>query len=355
MLWKKKNLKIPPYLKQWWNLINHCRSFDLHQFRQTRFIKISKMPIIKISIVVLLTLRNWASCCSESTATFYLFKNDHLNYADIITAADLNSTSFDFDLPTKIIIHGWLSNMNEYPLAEMRKQYLERTTRPANVISVDWSELAKGGNENVSNIFQELDSYLQTLDSVNLVSECIAGLIEKIFEGSSNEIHVIGFSIGAHVAGIAANYLPDRKMHRITGLDPASPGFMTSDLKDKLDAGDADFVDVYHTNVMLKGLLSPHGHVDFYFNLGISQPGCDYWDTRCNHFRSAQYFAESINSEDGFWGHEGWMCLLGNLLGNFEFCKGNNVALSGDLVDSNDRGVFFVKTKDASPYALGLS
>lgn len=53
------------------------------------------------------------------------------------------------------------------------------------------------------------------------------------------------------------------------------PLFWGSDPREKLDKGDAKFVDVIHTNVLVKGKLEPCGHVDFYCNGGKNQPGCD--------------------------------------------------------------------------------
>lgn len=52
------------------------------------------------------------------------------------------------------------------------------------------------------------------------------------------------------------------------------PLFVTTDTKKKLDKGDAKFVDVLHTNALEKGKLEASGHVDFYANGGITQPGC---------------------------------------------------------------------------------
>ena len=46
--------------------------------------------------------------------------------------------------------------------------------------------------------------------------------------------------------------------------------FQDLDATKRLDAGDALFVDVIHTNKT----LTPMGHVDFYPNGGDVQPGC---------------------------------------------------------------------------------
>lgn len=51
------------------------------------------------------------------------------------------------------------------------------------------------------------------------------------------------------------------------------PLFITADTDNKLDATDAQFVDVYHTNSLVQGKMEKCGHVDFYLNGGILQPG----------------------------------------------------------------------------------
>jgi len=64
------------------------------------------------------------------------------------------------------------------------------------------------------------------------------------------------------------------------GLDPSSLGFKDSwfclwRLSERLDKGDATFVDVIHTARGIQGISEPIGHVDFYPNNGYSpQPGC---------------------------------------------------------------------------------
>lgn len=71
-----------------------------------------------------------------------------------------------------------------------------------------------------------------------------------------------------------SNNLAPYKVPRITGLDPAMPGFSTVSNENKLDPSDGDFVDVLHTNAFLQGVVQQSGHVDFYMNGGVFQPGC---------------------------------------------------------------------------------
>ncbi|CAN7991826.1 unnamed protein product, partial [Ixodes pacificus] len=94
-------------------------------------------------------------------------------------------------------------------------------------------------------------------------------------------------------------------------LDPANALFTNSGVH--LRASDADFVDVIHTNrgkasKWKMGIDKQCGHVDFYPNGGSRQPGCNWLSTfvilkllcyiGCSHRRSAEYFVESLKSED---------------------------------------------------------
>lgn len=59
------------------------------------------------------------------------------------------------------------------------------------------------------------------------------------------------------------------------GLDPAFPLFEPGSKSERLNAGDADFVDVIHTDGGIFGYPWPLGHADFFPNGGIPlQPGC---------------------------------------------------------------------------------
>lgn len=111
-------------------------------------------------------------------------------------------------------------------------------------------------------------------------------LMDTIKLGSSpRNWHIIGFSLGAHVAGCASEMLKKKNLliERITGLDPASPFFKNHLIRQrskKLDISDARFVDIIHTDGSETltdgfGILKPMGHVDFFPNGGREQPGCN--------------------------------------------------------------------------------
>lgn len=100
------------------------------------------------------------------------------------------------------------------------------------------------------------------------------------------DFHLIGYSLGAHIAGYAGNIV--KGIGRISGLDPASFYFRDAEKSVKLDANDAEFVDVIHTDVSSRlgfGLKEAMGHVDFYPNGGKNQPGCSHSNLKL--FRAA--------------------------------------------------------------------
>ena len=68
---------------------------------------------------------------------------------------------------------------------------------------------------------------------------------------TASRVHLIGHSLGAHVVGFLGKAVQERglpKLARITGLDPAQPAFDLAGPAGRLDKGDAEVVDVVHTN-----------------------------------------------------------------------------------------------------------
>lgn len=288
-------------------------------------------------------LVNTNQTCPDDEVTFFLYTRDNPFKGQRIVVTDTDSnldvTYFNSSNPTKIIVHGYNSDMQMSSLVEVKDEYLKKGEY--NLIAIDWNRLAVG------------PCYPIAVYNVPHVGQCLAQLIRRLEFHGAKDLHVIGFSLGAHVPAFSANYLKPYKLERITGLDPAMPLFVAVDNDEKLDSSDANFVDVYHTNAFIQGKLEPSGHIDFYMNGGVNQPGC--WENRnpfgCNHHRSAEYFAESINSDKGFWG---WPCpgFLPYLLG---LCPPRYPAvLAGDKVDQRYKGFHLVRTKSQSPYAEGM-
>ncbi|XP_050089310.1 uncharacterized protein LOC126573332 [Anopheles aquasalis] len=283
--------------------------------------------------------------CSNTDIRFYLFTRsnpDDRQYIHIDESwekSNLSSSYFNPSHPVKVIIHGYNADMFLTPLINMKGEYLSRGNY--NLIFVDWSDLAHG------------PCYPSAVHNTRHVGSCIGQMINRIIDAGTDNVHLIGFSLGAQVTNYVSTTVRPFRIRRITGLDPAMPLFITAAADDKLDPTDAEFVDVIHTNALVQGKIERCGHVDFYVNGGIMQPGC--WGSgqnpmACSHHRAPDYYAESIRSLTGFWG---WSCqsYVYYLLG---FCPQNERQIvAGEDCPTGTEGMFMITTNAASPFAIG--
>lgn len=99
-----------------------------------------------------------------------------------------------------------------------------------------------------------------------LIGSALVGLTKFV---PIKDIHLLGHSLGAHICGSAGRTFTkftNRKIVRITGLDPARPCFSEGERLSGLQRGDADFIDIIHSNSGVLGVQDPIGDVDFYPN-----------------------------------------------------------------------------------------
>ncbi|XP_070982862.1 lipase member I-like [Oncorhynchus clarkii lewisi] len=171
-------------------------------------------------------------------------------------------------------------------------------------------ELLEAGLVNVLVADWLLPPEQEITEGARQVGERLAQTIQTLLEdqGSSPELfHLVGFGVGAHVAGVTGACL-EGTIGRITGLDPFSPVFSEADSSLSLDHTDAQYVDVIHTNfnpnepVAPLGVPRPLGHVDFYIGRGYQLPGCPQALMKreqyllCSHQRAYRLFTSSIRS-----------------------------------------------------------
>lgn len=71
---------------------------------------------------------------------------------------------------------------------------------------MDWSSLAPS------------PCYLSAVHNIKHVGACIAQLVERILDLGTDDIHVIGFSLGAQVTNYIGLNLKSFKLPRITGI-----------------------------------------------------------------------------------------------------------------------------------------
>lgn len=277
---------------------------------------------------------------------FRLFTRNNPVEAQLVNINDRDSLSTSFfnpELPTRMMIHGWGGNgINDGAVIYPMRAYLEKGEY--NYFAVDWSKGSSTPN------------YLAARNRSNATAIVMGQFIEFLIrEGNAKlkDFRIGGFSLGGQVVGFVGKYLKG-ELPVIYGLDPAGVLFNGSPEDDRLHSSDAKYVEVIHTSGLKLGYDKPLGHADFFANGGRAQPGCILDVTgSCAHGRALMYFAESINSNEGFWGEkcesrdditaEG--CL--NSLGTFR-------KMGDEPVNPSDDGsVYYFKTNKKEPFALG--
>lgn len=225
----------------------------------------------------------------------------------------------------------------------------------ANVMVVDWK---KGAAR---------PSYPMAAKNSPMPGVMLSLLLQKIIQSSKHEfkhqnVHVVGFSLGAQAAGFCGRHFlktTKTKIGRITGLDPAGPLFDRSQAC--LSKKDADFVDVIHTNAgklinFRYGLKKAVGHVDFWPNGGSDQPGCLSGILRlttCSHNRAPEVFTESLTNHGCKF--KSYHCTGGWSKYKTGECKKKARPVDiGEMgyysVDRPGRGGQYLKTQDKSPF-----
>ncbi|XP_072197089.1 pancreatic triacylglycerol lipase-like [Excalfactoria chinensis] len=246
---------------------------------------------------------------------FFLYTKENSNDFQEVSAvnpASIGSSNFRTSRKTRFVVHGFIDEGEEGWPADLCKKML--TVEDINCIAISWKTGARC-------------AYTQASNNVRVVGAEIAyfiGVLKDQYSYSPANVHIIGHSLGAHVAGEAGKRMPG--VGRITGLDPAQPYFQDTPIEVRLDKTDADFVDIIHTDTapfipnIGFGMAPAIGHLDFYPNGGVEMPGCDknplsqivdldgIWEgtkdfVACNHLRSYKYYYDSIGYPDGFLGY----------------------------------------------------
>lgn len=157
---------------------------------------------------------------------------------------------------------------------------------PLKVIFVDWSAGSRtinyiGAANRVPGIGRHVASYVDWLNQNGFIQ--------------FNRLTVIGFSLGAHIAGHTGKRVLTGTINSIIGLDPAGPLFSVRNPEGRIDARDARYVECHHTNgptVVLvgAGIGAPICDADFFPNGGSSQPGC--LTNTCSHGLAVDFYGK---------------------------------------------------------------
>ncbi|XP_038073631.1 pancreatic lipase-related protein 2-like [Patiria miniata] len=266
---------------------------------------------------------------------------------DRTDASSLQSSTFNSGRRTVFIIHGYTEKGSESIWMRDLKDAL-LAVENLNVFIIDWGNGAR-------------NLYGQSVQNTRVVGRVIARFMQFLnTETGANfaRMHIIGHSLGAHTAGYAGAF--QSGIGRISGLDPAGPYYTSNDPACRLDASDAIFVDVIHTDAEAvgAGIVAACGHMDFYPNSGKEQPGCppslvDISDPLseipCSHVRVLDLYIESVTQCD-FVGYpcSNWDKFVN---GQCTSCSWRGCPKMGYWADlSSASGNFYLQTGAKSPF-----
>jgi len=199
--------------------------------------------------------------------------------------------------PLVILVHGFLQvHSCSFP-QDVKDAYIQ-SGQTHNVITVDYGDLAcYGWSQTTSPL-----CYPSAVDKITTVAKQISDLIHTLVSKgltTPSKVHIVGVSLGAHVAGIAGKTYKNERgtsLGRVTGLDPAGPLF-TGAKGNILAPADASFVDAIYSDMGNLGNTQALAQVNFYPNGGAHpQPGCEGQETLCSHSAAAKLFIQSIKS-----------------------------------------------------------
>ncbi|XP_004606834.1 phospholipase A1 member A [Sorex araneus] len=221
---------------------------------------------------------------------FLLFTSLNPSCGKLLTEnSDLQNSGFNATLGTKLIIHGFRALGTKPSWTDQLIGALLRAA-DVNVIAVDW-------------VYGSTAAYFSAVDNVIKLGLDISSFLKKLLMlgVSESSVHIIGVSLGAHVGGMVGHFYKGQ-LGRITGLDPAGPEYTRASPEERLDPGDALFVEAIHTDTDNLGIRIPVGHVDYFVNGGQDQPGCPafiyagYSYLICDHMRAVHLYISALEN-----------------------------------------------------------
>ncbi|KAJ8714588.1 hypothetical protein PYW07_002813 [Mythimna separata] len=247
-------------------------------------------------------------------------------------AASVTRSNFNANVPTVVIAHGWLSNQFTSTNTMIRNAYLRKSD--VNVIVCDWRRLAAS-------------DYVTAVRGVPAVGRGLGqflAFINRTTGQAFTQMHIVGFSLGAHLVGNAGRELGGRAA-RVTALDPAGPLWNYN--VNRVRSSDAVYVEAIHTDggsdTGALGIGSNVANADFYPNGGVTQPGCS--THLCNHNRAVEFFAATITYNHMV----GRRCTTQSQISS-DTCRGAELRMGNDDLTKSGTGMYRVNTGSRYPY-----
>ncbi|XP_051864030.1 mucin-4-like [Drosophila albomicans] len=265
---------------------------------------------------------------SLNAVTFYLYTLNNPNDGQVIKASkdSIDSSNFNPEFPTRITIHGWNSNYKDGVNTGVRAAWFRSGNY--NMIAVDWSR---------GRSLEYASSVAAAASAGGKVSTLIDYLVKQ-YGMSLDTLEIVGFSLGAHVAGHAAKQVTTGTVQKVVGLDPAMPLMSYDKPAKRLSSNDAYYVETIQTNGGTLGYTRPIGRAVFYPNGGKSQPGCGLDLTgSCSHTRAVSYYVEALTIDN-------YLSIS---------CPSYEYANKKDCCGSSVQNIFYVPVNKESPYGYG--
>ncbi|XP_022821933.1 pancreatic lipase-related protein 2-like [Spodoptera litura] len=265
---------------------------------------------------------------------YWLYTSRNPHNPQVITHGNANTiwgSNYNGARPLNVIVHGWNNNGNTPMNPLITSAFL--AVQDCNVIVVDWRGLANGPYSTavagVPNVGVHLGNFVTWLINT-------AG-------GNWNQVHFVGFSLGAHVVGNAGRQTGNRPA-RITGLDPA--GYLWHSNSNRLSSSNGQYVEAIHTDGNALGIMNPSGNADFYPNGGKHwQPGCALQGNACSHGRATELFAATVRNNHliGRQCPNIWEAELGT-------CNGASFHMGNSIFTKRGNGLYALRTGSVFPF-----
>ncbi|XP_055951596.1 lipoprotein lipase-like [Argiope bruennichi] len=265
---------------------------------------------------------------SDDSIRYILFTPENKNEICLLQpyAQQFDLCPFNTNYETKFLVHGLVEMLTPENLFIVLKDAILKHG-DYNVILVDWT---------LYNVMPFKRAYRYA----GIVGEKIAEMMRFMKNHkkvSLKSLHCIGHSLGSHVCAAAG-----RNIHKIGRITARGLGY-----------------------------LEPVGHIDYYVNGGVDQPGCAIGSTYrvfkgksltvqsfldqilCNHFIAIEYFINSLKDNCKF--------VARKCESNSEFEKGkcsSGIISEMGFIAKKIKGVpptskFFLKTSKSPPYCMG--